>query len=455
LLFDRHACSVYFQFTPQANHANLENNPQPDRQPPYHGNGHVTKSTSSTMDSAEQSTSAPSIPNLSRLQNEEPQHSPKPSVTQLSHRRPSNDEAAVAKNEPDWMTGGKLWVLSTCLITAIFLMMLDTSIIATAVSSAAVRTRRTDADSPPIQIPRITDEFNSLQDVGWYASIYQLASAIIQPLAGRIYHKFSNKVSFLVFFTIFEIGSIICGAAASSSMIIAGRAIAGLGSAGIVSGALTITAAAIPLPKRVMMMGVMLGCGQLGVAIGPLIGGALTSYTTWSWCFYINVPVGALLFAALLLVPVPDQRQKPGQWSAMRRLYLELDLFGFSLLALSTVLLLLALSWGGSKYAWNSARIIFILDGAGIVAMVWLAWSWYLGDEALIPFSMIKGRPVWSGALTHCFLMTNVFCASFYLPIYFQAVHGANPMMSGVYVLASILSQLAVVPVASGLGEDL
>jgi MFS family permease len=308
-------------------------------------------------------------------------------------------------------------------------------------------------DSLPIQIPRITDEFNSIQDVGWYTSIYQLASAVVQPLAGQIYHKFSNKVSFLAFFTIFEIGSIICGAAISSSMIIAGRAIAGLGSAGIVSGALTITAAAISLEKRVLMMGIMLGCGQLGVALGPVIGGSLTSYATWRWCFYINVPVGALLFAGLLLTQVPDQRQKPSQWSIKRRLYLELDLFGFFLLAFATVLLLLALSWGGSKYAWNSARIIFILDGAGILALFWLAWNWYFGDQALIPFSMIKRMPVWSGALTHCFLMTNVFCASFYLPIYFQAVHGASPMMSGVFVLASILSQLAVVPVASGLGE--
>ncbi|KAK4126937.1 MFS general substrate transporter [Parathielavia appendiculata] len=387
--------------------------------------------------SREQSTRPPSIHIGVLLQIEESQPSTKPSVAELSHRRPSNaskDEAVAPKDEPQWMTGRQLHILSACFTISMFLIMLDTSVIATA-------------------IPRITDEFHSLQDIGWYVSIYQLASAVLQPLVGRIYHKFNNKVSFLAFFTIFEIGSIVCGAAVSSGMFIAGRAVAGVGSAGIVSGVLTIAAAAMPLQQRVLIMGIMLGCGQLGVAVGPLIGGAMTSFATWRWCFYLNVPVGGLLVAGLLLSKVPDQCQKPSPWSTLRNLYIELDMFGFFLLSLSTVLLLLALSWGGNKYAWNSASIIWILDGAFIVALFWLAWDWFLGDEALVPFSVIKRRPVWSGALTHCFLMTNVFCASFYLPIYFQAVQGASPMMSGVDVLASILSQLAAVPVASVLAS--
>jgi hypothetical protein len=100
------------------------------------------------MDSAEQPNRPRTIrTNLSRLQDEEPQHSPKPSVTQLSHRRPSNDDQAVVeKDEPEWLTGSKLYIVSTCLITAMFLMMLDASIIATAASTAVVETRHTDTD---------------------------------------------------------------------------------------------------------------------------------------------------------------------------------------------------------------------------------------------------------------------------------------------------------------------
>jgi MFS family permease len=286
-------------------------------------------------------------------------------------------------------------------------------------------------------------------------SIYQLASAALQPLSGKIYHKFSNKVAVLAFLAIFEIGSAICGAATSSGMLIAGRAIAGIGSAGVISGGLTITAAAMPLATRVARMGAMMGFAQLGIAIGPLLGGAFTSYTTWRWCFYINLPVGGLLAAGLLFIRVPDQCDKPAASSVFRKLHGELDLFGFTLIASATAQLLFALSWGGSEYAWNSALIVGLFCGAAGTALLWLVWDWYRGDEALIPLSMIRVRGVWAGALTHCLFMTNVFCASFFLPMYFQAVRGASPMMSGVYVLASILAQLVAVPPTGKLGESL
>ena len=285
-------------------------------------------------------------------------------------------------------------------------------------------------------------------------SIYQLASAALQPLSGKIYHKFSNKISFLAFLAIFEIGSTICGAASSSSMLIAGRAIAGIGSAGIISGGLTITASAMPLATRVARMGAMMGFAQLGIAIGPLLGGAFTSYATWRWCFYLNLPVGGLLAAGLLFIRVPEQYEKPAASSVFRNLHRELDLFGFTLVATATTLLLFALSWGGGQYAWDSAIIIALFIGAAGTGLLWLVWDWYLGDEALIPIAMIKVRGVWVGSLTHCFFMTNVFCASFFLPMYFQAVRDASPMMSGVYVLASILSQLMAVPPTGKLGES-
>ena len=303
-------------------------------------------------------------------------------------------------------------------------------------------------------MPRITDDLHSLQDVGWYVSIYQLASAALQPLAGKIYHKFNNKFSMVAFLTVFEVGSVICGAASSSSMMIAGRAIAGMGSAGVISGGLTITASAMPLEVRVARMGAMMGFAQLGIAIGPLLGGAFTTYATWRWCFYINLPVGGLLAVGFLLVHVPDQSAKPSPSAVLRRLHREIDLFGFALIAAATTQLLFALSWGGNQYAWDSAIIIGLFCGAAAIAVLWLVWDWYRGDEALIPVSIIRVRGVWAGALTHCFFMTNVFCASFFLPMYFQAVRGANPMMSGVYVLASILSQLIVIPPTGKFGES-
>ncbi|KAL2261812.1 hypothetical protein VTK26DRAFT_3255 [Humicola hyalothermophila] len=343
-------------------------------------------------------------------------------------------EAMSNAGEGEYITGMKLATLVASITTVVFLMMIDTSIISTA-------------------IPKITDDFSSLADVGWYTSIYQLASAALLPLTGKIYSKFNVKISFLFFFALFELGSLICGAAASSSMLIAGRAIAGMGSAGLMNGALTIIACSVPLEKRPSLTGIMMGFSQLGVIFGPLVGGAFTAYATWRWCFFVNLPIGAIVAIGLLLLSIPDQFQKPSPWSVLRRLHLELDLVGFALIAPAAAQLLLALQWGGDIYAWNSPTIIGLFCGAGATTATWLLWDWFRGDEALIPPSVIKKQSVWSGAATHCFLLMNVYCASFYLPMYFQTVHGTTPMMSGVYVLASILPQLFMAVMAGGLVE--
>lgn len=109
--------------------------------------------------------------------------------------------------------------------------MLDTSIIATA-------------------IPRITTEFDSLNDVGWYGAAYLLASCSLQPLTGRMYTLSNSKLVFLSFFGLFELGSLLSGVANSSDMLIVGRAIAGMGTAGLSNGALNVIAACVPLEKR-------------------------------------------------------------------------------------------------------------------------------------------------------------------------------------------------------------
>ncbi len=129
------------------------------------------------------------------------------------------------------MAGLKLAAIIICISLAAGLMVFDIMVISTA-------------------IPRITTAFNSLQDVGWYASAYQFGSAAPQPLTGKVYTYFSTKWSFLFFFAIFELGSVLCGAAVSSAMLIAGRAVAGVGAAGIINGAIMIISDCVPLGKR-------------------------------------------------------------------------------------------------------------------------------------------------------------------------------------------------------------
>src|ERR1700759_1198624 len=111
-------------------------------------------------------------------------------------------------------------------------------------------------------IPKITDEFHSIEDVGWYGSAYMLTAACFNPVFGRIYQVYSTKWVYLISIVIFEVGSALCGAAPSSIAFIIGRAIAGLGSAGIFSGGSMILLPMVPLRKRPMFVSVF------GIAFG-------------------------------------------------------------------------------------------------------------------------------------------------------------------------------------------
>ncbi|KAH8885422.1 MFS general substrate transporter [Thozetella sp. PMI_491] len=343
---------------------------------------------------------------------------------------PAAADAPGADPEGDYLTGLKLVAIMSCITMVAFLMLLDTSIVATA-------------------IPYITNEFHSLADVGWYGSAYQLASAALQPLTGKIYTHFNVRWTFLLFFALFELGSLVCGVANSSNVLIVGRAIAGMGGAGLMNGAMTIITAAVPLHRQPPLMGMLMAFAQLGVVCGPLIGGALTEYSTWRWCFYLNLPIGAAVFAYMVWVRIPDNSPKRPPLVVLKTIHRELDLVGFTLLAPSTIQLLLALQWGGNKYAWNSATIIGLLCGAGGTFIVWLVWNWRQGDAALIPLDMMKRRAVWSSATTGMSLFVNVMLVAYYLPIYFQSIKDVSPSKSGINVLPGILGQL-VAAVSSG-----
>ena len=178
--------------------------------------------------------------------------------------KPQNDpnDSASAQDtakEPEYITGVPLYLVNFAITLAAGLLFLDTAIIATA-------------------IPRITDEFKSLPDVGWYGSAYQLGSAAFLPMSGKIFTHFSTKWSFLGFLAFFELGSLLCGAAQNSVMLIVGRATAGAGGSGLISGALTIIASCLPLEKRAAWTGVLMGFSQMGVVLGPILGGVLTQY---------------------------------------------------------------------------------------------------------------------------------------------------------------------------------
>lgn len=226
-----------------------------------------------------------------------------------------------------------------------------------------------------------------------------MTTAAFQLLFGKFYTFFSIKWIYLIAIGIFELGSLVCGAAPNSTALIIGRAIAGIGSAGIFSGALIIVAYSVPLVKRPIYSG---GIGAMyGIAsvAGPLLGGVFTDKATWRWCFYINLPIGAITVITMIFFFHAPERKAIAKISWKERAE-QLDLIGTFFFMPGVVCLLLALQWGGSKYAWANGRIIALFVIAGLLLIAFVAVQFWKKDNATVPPRIIKKRSIWSGMLS-------------------------------------------------------
>ncbi|KAJ3563338.1 hypothetical protein NPX13_g8236 [Xylaria arbuscula] len=313
----------------------------------------------------------------------------------------------------------KFWSVIISIFLGLFLVALDRTILGTAT-------------------PAISAEFHSLGDIGWYGSAYQLTTAASQLLFGRVYKFYEIKKTFLITVALFEIGSVICGAAPSSIVFIIGRAIAGVGGAGVFSGVTIIMITMVPLHKRPMFQGLFGTIFGLASVLGPLVGGALTDAATWRWCFYINLPIGAVAALCLIFILKPSKHPHPPAtiWQQIIRL----DPLGTFFFIPSIVTLLIALQWGGSTYAWSNWRIILLFVLFGVLLFAFGAVQVYTPNTATVPVRIIRRRSIAAATVFMFALAGSFLMAIYYLPIWFQVIKGATPTQSGVYTLPFVLS---------------
>ena len=156
----------------------------------------------------------------------------------------------------------------------------------------------------------------------------------------------------------------------------------------------------------------------------------------------------------LVFVHIPQQHPRPPPISVFRSLHTSLDLVGFAIFAPALVMLLLALQWGGTQFAWNDSQIIGLFCGAGATFIVFLFWDYHKGDAAMLPFSIARMRTVWTSCMVYGFFMSNLYTASYWVPVYFQGVKGASPTMSGVYILPMIIAHVVLALSSGPIGED-
>lgn len=144
----------------------------------------------------------------------------------------------------------------------------------------------------------------------------------------------------------------------------------------------------------------------------------------------------------IFFVRIPMQHPRPPAVAVLRSIHTSLDLLGFTIFAPALIMLLLALQWGGATYSWSSSQIVGLFAGAGATFIVFLAWDYHKSDDALLPFSIVRQRTVWSSCIVYGLFMGNLYSASYWIPVYFQGVKGASPTMAGVYILPMILAHV-------------
>ncbi|KAF7896141.1 hypothetical protein EAF00_006156 [Botryotinia globosa] len=326
----------------------------------------------------------------------------------------------------------RLVCLCISLCFGLFLALLDTSIVATALYT-------------------IGEEFNSLNSVSWIALAYTLSYLGCAVLFARIGDIAGRKNAYIAAFIIFFVFSIACGSAQTLNQLVAFRALQGIGGSGLYSLTMVIFPEISPPGMRRWIGSLAGAVVAMSGVLGPVIGGIITRYTSWRWIFWINAPIGIVPLVLFYLV-WPNEIQLH---QSKRRPLRQLDFVGACILIIASILFVFAFQEAGLKTnSWNKPLFLIPLIVGKVFWILLFAWEFIVQKKweeklaTMFPWRLIKNRVYMFGLATTLLMGFPYFVAIYSLPLRFQVVNGKSPLTAGL----GLLPMLGSTAIASLLG---
>jgi EmrB/QacA subfamily drug resistance transporter len=287
-------------------------------------------------------------------------------------------------------------------------------------------------------LPTVVADLGGAGHQSWVVTSYLLASTIVTAIVGKLGDLFGRKRVFEVSVLFFLGGSVLCGLAGSMSMLVAARALQGIGGGAIMVTAMAVIGEVIPLRDRGRYQGALGAVFGVTTVIGPLLGGFFTDHLSWRWAFWINVPVGlVVLVVGAAAIPSLARSTKP-----------VIDYAGILFVGLGASGLTLATSWGGGEYSWTSPMIIALFVGS-LAAIAVFVWVELRAQEPILPMRLFRS-PVFSVCCILGFIVGFAMLGALtFLPTFMQFVNGVSATESGLRTLPMVLGLLST-SIASG-----
>jgi EmrB/QacA subfamily drug resistance transporter len=336
--------------------------------------------------------------------------------------------AALATQEEERPKRSKLKVslIMFSLAVAVLLVALDITIVTTA-------------------LPTIAEEFKSASGYTWVGSAYLIANSAATPIWGKVSDIFGRKPCLLITNAIFFVGSLIAALSVNMNMLIGARVVQGIGGGGLVVLVNIAISDLFAMRDRGAYFGIIGGVWALASSLGPIVGGLFTQKVNWKWCFFINLPFDGVAFIILFFCLDIHTPKTP-----LRKGLKAVDWLGSLTMVSGTIMVLLGLEYGGIAHPWDSAIVLcLIIFGVVTIGLFFVIES-RLAPYPLMPLSIFSKRSN-IAALGTCFCHAFVFIpGNYFLPLYFQAVLGATPILSGVYLLPTAIA-LSIFSICTGI----